>query len=65
MPAGGVALPGVELCPAVPEPPAGAALPPEGEVCAATQAAQHKTIESNVSFFMEVIVTVTSGVFSL
>jgi len=38
VPAGGVAAPGVELCPAVPEPPAGA-VPPEGELCATTQLA--------------------------
>jgi hypothetical protein len=47
--AGGVAgEPGVEVCPALLEPPAGAA--PPGELCATAQLAQHKTTDSNVSF---------------
>jgi hypothetical protein len=49
VPAGGVAgEPGVELCPALLEPPAGAA--PLGELWATAQLAQHSTTESNVSF---------------
>jgi hypothetical protein len=49
VPAGGVAgEPGVELCPALLEPPAGAV--PPGAACATAQLAQHKTIDSNVSF---------------
>ena len=49
VPAGGVAgEPGVEVCPALLEPPAGA-LPP-GELWATTQIAQQNTTASNVSF---------------
>ena len=63
VPAGGVAVPaggvavraggvageaGAELCPAVPEPPAGA--PPEGALCATAQLPQHNTTESNANF---------------
>jgi hypothetical protein len=50
-------LPGVELCPAVPELPDGAVLPPDGELCAATHAPQHRITESNVSFLIDFIVT--------
>src|SRR3954462_8213319 len=58
VPAGEVAFPGVELCPAVPELPEGAALPPDdGELCATTQRVQHRITDSNVSFFMDVICT--------
>ena len=47
--AGGVAgEPGVELCPALLDPPAGAV--PPAELWATTQPAQHKTIDSNVRF---------------
>jgi hypothetical protein len=53
VPAGGVAAPGVELCPAVPEPPAGA-VPPAGALCATTQLVQHKTTDSNVSFVIDI-----------
>jgi len=56
VPAGGVAVPGVELCPAVPELPAGA-VPPAGELCATTQAAQHKTAESKISCLIDMILT--------
>jgi hypothetical protein len=55
VPAGGVALPGVELCPA--EPPAGAALPPEEELCAATHAALQRIRKQSVSFLVDLIVT--------
>jgi hypothetical protein len=49
VPAGGVAgEPGVELCPALLEPPAGAV--PPGAACATAQLAQHKTTDSNASF---------------
>lgn len=49
VPAGGVAGdPGVEDCPALPEPLAGGA-PPEGAVCATAQVAQHSTTDSNAS----------------
>jgi len=55
VPAGGVAGdPGVELCPAVPELPAGGA-PPEGALCAVAQLAQHKTTDSNVSFDFDIV----------
>jgi hypothetical protein len=54
---GAVVLPGVELCPAVPELPDGAVLPPDGELCAATHAPQHRITESNVSFLIDFIVT--------
>jgi hypothetical protein len=48
--AGGVAgEPGVELCPAELEPPAGAAAP--AELCATAQLPQHKTIDNNASLF--------------
>lgn len=53
VPAGGVAAPGVELCPAVPEPPAGAA-PPAGALCATTQPVQHKITDSNASFVIDI-----------
>lgn len=53
VPAAGVAAPGVEICPLVPEPPAGAE-PPEGELCATTQVPQLKTINSNVSFVIDI-----------
>ena len=53
VPAGAVAAPGVELCPLVPEPPAGAD-PPEGELCARTQLPQHKTTDSSVSFVIDI-----------
>lgn len=56
VPAGGVAVPGVELCPAVPELPAGA-VPPAGELCATTHAAQHRTTESKISFFIDMTFT--------
>jgi hypothetical protein len=46
-----------ELCPAVPELPDGAVLPPDGELCAATHAPQHRTTESKVNFLMDLIVT--------
>ena len=53
-----MAFPGVELCPAVPELPEGATLPPDdGELCATTQSVQHRITDSNVSFFMDVICT--------
>ena len=53
-----MAFPGVELCPAVPELPEGAALPSDdGELCATTQSVQHKITDSNVSFFMDLICT--------
>ena len=49
VPAGGVAgEPGVELCPALLEPPAGAV--PPGAAWAIAQLAQHSTTDSNVSF---------------
>jgi len=49
LPVGGVAVvPGVELCRALPEPPAGAA--PPGELWAMAQLAQHNTTDNNVSF---------------
>lgn len=49
VPAGGVAgEPGVEVCPALPEPAAGAA--PPGELWAIAQLAQHNTTDSNVNF---------------
>jgi hypothetical protein len=58
VPAGEVAFPGVELCPAVPELPEGAALPPDdGELCATTQRVQHRITDSNVSFFVDLIST--------
>ncbi|HKV76778.1 MAG TPA: hypothetical protein VJP02_01475 [Candidatus Sulfotelmatobacter sp.] len=54
VPAGGVAAPGFELCPVVPEPPAGAD-PPEGELWAMTQHPQHNTTKSsNVSFLIDI-----------
>jgi hypothetical protein len=55
VPAGGVAAPGVELCPAVPEPPAGAA--PPGELCAATQLAQHRITERSVNFRIDILLS--------
>jgi len=54
---GAVVLPGVELCPAVPELPDGAVLPPDGELWAATHAPQHRITASNVSFLIDFIVT--------
>lgn len=54
---GAVVLPGVELCPAVPELPEGAVLPPDGELWAATHAPQHRITASNVSFLINFIVT--------
>lgn len=54
---GEVVLPELELCPAVPELPDGAVLPPDGELCAATHAPQHRMTESNVYFLMGLIVT--------
>jgi len=48
-----MAFPGVELCPAVPELPDGAALAPDGELCATTQTVQHRITNSNVSFFID------------
>jgi hypothetical protein len=49
LPVGGVAVePGAELCPALLDPPAGAA--PPGAAWATAQLAQHNTTESNVSF---------------
>jgi len=53
VPAGGVAAPGVELCPAVPDPPAGA-VPPAGALCATTQLVQHKITDSIVSFVIDI-----------
>jgi hypothetical protein len=50
VPAWGVAgEPGVEVCPAVPEPTAGGALL-EGAVCATAQLAQQTTTDNNTSF---------------
>ncbi len=47
--AGGVAgEPGVEACPALPEPPAAGA-PPDGAVCASAQLPQHSTTDNNAS----------------
>lgn len=55
VPAGGVAgEPGVEDCPAFPEPPAGGA-PPEGAVCATAQLAQHSTTDSNANLGFDII----------
>ena len=54
VPGAGVAAPGVAVCPAVPEPPAGA-VPPEGEVCAVTHTAQNRITESVVMFFVDVM----------
>ena len=45
---GAVGEPGVELCPALLEPPAGRA--PPAELWATAQLAQHNTIDSNVRF---------------
>jgi len=45
---GAVGEAGVELCPALLEPPAGRA--PPGELWATAQLAQHSTRDSNVSF---------------
>jgi len=45
--------PGVELCPAVPGPPAGA-VPPAGELCATTQLPQNKITESKVSLVIDI-----------
>jgi len=56
VPAGGVAAPGVELCPAVPEPPAGA-VPPAGELCATTQLAQQRITDNNVIFVIDIFLT--------
>ena len=53
VPADGVAVPGVELCPAEPEPPAGA-VPPEGELWATTQVAQHRMTAKRVSFVFDI-----------
>ena len=53
VPAGGVEAPGVELCPLVPEPPAGAP-PPDGELCARIQLPQHKTTNNSVSFVIDI-----------
>jgi hypothetical protein len=54
VPAGGVAgEPGVEDCPAFPEPLAGGG-PPEGAVCATAQLAQHSTTDSNASFDFDI-----------
>ena len=50
-------VPELELCPVVPELPDGAVLPPDGELCAATHAPQHRITESNVSFLIDFIVT--------
>jgi hypothetical protein len=62
VPAGGAAgEPGVELCPALLEPPAGAA--PPGELWATAQLAQHNTTDSNVSFRDDMFKT--SGRFEL
>jgi hypothetical protein len=47
-PVGGVDGEAVELCPALLEPPAGAA--PPGALCATAQLAQHNTTENKVSF---------------
>lgn len=55
VPAGGVAAPGLELCPAVPEPLAGGELL-EGELWAKTQLPQHKTINRNVSFEIDILI---------
>ena len=63
VPAGGVAAPGVELCPAVPEPPAGAA--PPGELCAATQVAQQRITESSVSFRIDILSSPKLKIFSV
>ena len=47
VPDGGVAgEPGVEVCPALREPPAGGA-PPDGAVCASAQLPQHSTMNNN------------------
>ena len=51
--AGGAGDPGVEDCPALPEPLAGGA-PPEGAVCATAQLAQHSTADSNASFDFDI-----------
>jgi len=53
VPAGGVAAPGVELCPAVPDPPAGA-VPPAGALCATTQLAQHRITDNNTNFVFDI-----------
>lgn len=54
VPAGGVAGdPGVEDCPALPEPLAGGA-PPEGAVCATAQLAQQSTTDSNASLDFDI-----------
>lgn len=54
VPAGGVAgEPGVEDCPALPEPPAGGA-PPEGAACATAHVAQPSTTDSNASFDFDI-----------
>jgi hypothetical protein len=60
VPPGAVVEPGVELWPADPEPPAGA-VPPEGELCAITQLAQHRITENNVSFVIDIFSTSASG----
>lgn len=52
-PACGVAgEPGVEVCPALLELPAG--VPAEGAVCATTQLAEHKTTDNKVNFIFDI-----------
>lgn len=53
VPGGGVVAPGVELCPVDPEPPAGA-VPPDGELCATTQLAQHTITNNNAIFVFDI-----------
>ena len=54
VPAGGVAgEPGVEVCPALREPPAGGA-PPDGAVCATVQLPQHSTTDNNTNFDFDI-----------
>ncbi len=55
-PAGGVAAPGFELCPAVPELPAGAD-PPDGELWANNHDPQHRTMNSTVSFEIDIFIS--------
>ena len=45
----GVDVLGVWVCPALPEPPAGD-VPPAGALCAITQTAPNRSVESKVSF---------------
>ena len=59
VPAGGVAAPGVELWPADPEPPAGA-VPPEEELCATTQLAQHSSTNNSAILVFDICIPLKS-----